>query len=140
MGSPGHVGQTMPFSGDDPISGGVILLQTEDDLGATVKKSIEAAGETLVGSVCTATRVPLSDDPEDLQLIQQVAKETGTKMLVADPCSEFFSKPLLNEKIIGNRFASSGRWRKASGWAVIFIRHFHQSGANPLYVGLAGSQ
>ena len=37
-------GKPMPFCNGDPLAGGAILLQAEDDLGATVKQSVLAAG------------------------------------------------------------------------------------------------
>jgi hypothetical protein len=122
----------MPFSDGDPVSGGVILLQTEDDLGATVRKSIEmAGGDPSRVHVFSKRDTLYLDDPEDLQLIQKVSKEIGAKLLVADPVSEFFSKPLLNEKVIRESFRLIRAMAESLGMAVIFIRHFTKTGRNP---------
>jgi hypothetical protein len=131
-------GMPVPFCGDHMITGGAILLQAEDDLG-TVRKSIEAAGGN-------ASRVRIFskldwmhlDDPEDLRLIQQAAKEVDAKLLVADPFSEFFSKTLKDEKVIRKSFRLLRALAASLKMAVVLVGHFTKTGSNALYRGIGG--
>ena len=135
-------GKPMPYPKDgdgEPISGGAILLQAEDDLGATVKASIEAAGGD-PGKIRVFTKAePLYlDDPEDLATIRRAAKEINAQLLVVDPFSEFFSRPLKDETIIRKSFRLLRALAAELHIAVILIRHFTKHGSNPLYRGLGG--
>jgi hypothetical protein len=131
-------GTPMPFCDGCAITGGAILLQAEDNLGA-VRKSIEAAG-----GVSERVRVFSKQDslhldkPDDLRLIQQAAKDTGARLLVADPFSEFFSKSLKDEKVIRESFRLLRALAASLKMAVVLIRHFTKTGSNALYRGLGG--
>jgi hypothetical protein len=132
-------GTPMPFCNSDPITGGVILLQAEDDLGATVRRSIEAAGgDPKKVRVFTKRATLYLDNPEDLHLVRQAAKEVNAKLLVADPFSEFFQKNLKDEKTIRESFRLLRALAQELKMAVILVRHFTKSGASPLYRGLGG--
>ena len=132
-------GTPMPFCDGDPITGGVILLQAEDDLGATVKKSFLAAGGVAEKvRVFSKTDSLFLDDPEDLKLIQAAAKEIKAKLLVADPCTEFFAKNLKDERTIRESFRLLRALAASLNMAVILVRHFTKSGTNALYRGLGG--
>jgi archaellum biogenesis ATPase FlaH len=132
-------GKPMPFCDGVPISGGAILLQAEDDLGATVKKSILAAGGVLDCIRVFSKRDTFHlDDPKDLKLIQAAAKEIDAKLLVADPCTEFFSKSLKDEKTIRQSFRLLRALAADLNMAVVLVRHFTKNGSNALYRGLGG--
>ena len=119
----------MPFYNGEPISGGAILLQAEDDLGATVKASIEAAGGDPQKIRVYTKAEPLHlDDPEDLSMIRQAAKEINARLLVADPFSEFLAKTLKDEKTIRDSFRLLRGLAADLGLAVILVRHFTKSG------------
>jgi len=132
-------GKLMPLCTGEPISGGAILLQAEDDLGATVKASIEAAGGDPQNIRVYAKAESLHlDDPEDLSMIRQAAKEINARLLVADPFSEFFGKTLRDEKTIRNSFRLLRGLAADLQMAVILVRHFTKSGSHALYRGLGG--
>ena len=131
--------EPMPFGNGKPISGGAILLQAEDDLGATVKASIDAAGGDPGRIRVYAKDEPLYlDDSEDLSMIRQAAEAIDARLLVADPFSEFFRKPLKDEKTIRDSFRLLRRLAADLQLAVILIRHFTKAGSNTLYRGLGG--
>ncbi len=129
----------MPFCDGHSITGGVILLQAEDDLGATVKKSIVAAGG-LPDKIRVFSKQDTLylDDPEDLKLIQRAAKEIKAKLLVADPYTEFFGKSLKDERTIRKSFHLLRALAASLNMAIILVRHFTKSGTNALYRGLGG--
>ncbi len=132
-------GELMPLCNGEPVSGGAILLQAEDDLGATVKASIEAAGGD-PGRIRVYTQAePLYlDSQEDLAIIRQAAEEIDARLLVADPFSEFFTKSLKDEKTIRISFRRLRKLAEDLRMAVILIRHFTKSGTSALYRGLGG--
>lgn len=132
-------GNPMPFGGGNAITGGAILLQAEDDLGATVKKSIVAAGG-VAEKIRVFRKVDTLhlDNPEDLKLIQRAAKEIGAKLLVADPYTEFFRKNLKDEKTIRKSFRLLRALAASLNMAVVLVRHFTKTGSNALYRGLGG--
>ena len=132
-------GTPIPLCNSDPITGGVILLQAEDDLGATVRRSIEAAGgDPKKVRVFTKRATLYLDNPEDLHLVRQAAKEVNAKLPVADPFSEFFQKNLKDEKTIRESFRLLRAVAYELKMAVILVRHFTKCGASPLYRGLGG--
>ncbi len=132
-------GKPIPFCNGDPLAGGAILLQAEDDLGATVKQSVLAAGGAPDKIRVFSKRDTFHlDDPEDLELIQAVAKEIDARLLVADPCTEFFSKSLKDEKTIRKSFRLIRAMAASLNMAVVLVRHFTKTGSNALYRGLGG--
>jgi hypothetical protein len=132
-------GKPMPFCDGEPVSGGAILLQAEDDLGATVKASIEAAGGDPKNIRVYTKAAPLYlDDPDDLAMIRQAAKEINARLLVADPLSEFFRKSLKDEKTIRNSFRLLRALLADLHMAAILVRHFTKSGTSAMYRGLGG--
>ena len=132
-------GKSMPFCDGAPLAGGVILLQAEDDLGTTVKKSFLAAGgdPTKVRVFSKTDRLYL-DDPEDLKLIRAAAKKINARLLVVDPASEFFRNRLKDEKAIRKALRGIRAMAAELNMAVILVRHFTKNGANALYRGLGG--
>jgi archaellum biogenesis ATPase FlaH len=132
-------GKPIPFCDSDPVGGGAILLQAEDDLGATVKASIEAAGgDPKRIRVHTKAEPLYLDSREDLAKIRQAAEEIDARLLVADPFSEFFSKSLKDEKTIRNSFRLLRGLAADLHMAAILVRHFTKSGTTALYRGLGG--
>ena len=132
-------GKLMPSCDGDPITGGAILLQAEDDLGATVKKSILAAGGVPDKiRVFSKQDTLYLDDPGDLKLIQRTAEEIGAKLLVVDPYTEFFKKNLKDERTIRESFRLLRALAASLSMAVILVRHLTKSGSNALHRGLGG--
>ena len=131
-------GKLMPFCDGEPIGGGAILLDAEDDLGATVKASIEAAERPREVRVYTKAEPLYLDDPEDLAVVRQAAKEIDARLLVADPFSEFFSRTLKDEKTIRNSLRLLRALAADLLLAVILVRHFTKIGTHALYRGLGG--
>ncbi len=132
-------GKPMPFCDGKPVSGGAILLQAEDDLGATVKASIEAAGGDPDRIRAYSKSQPLYlDDLEDLAMLRRTAEEIDARLLVADPFSEFFRHSLKDEKAIRNSFRLLRQLAADLQLAVLLVRHFTKSGATALYRGLGG--
>jgi archaellum biogenesis ATPase FlaH len=132
-------GTPMPFSGNHTVTGGVIMLEAEDDLGTTIKKGIVAAGGVLDRIRVFSKREALHlDAPEDLGLIQKTAGEIGAKLLVVNPFSEFFSKTLKDEKTIREAFRPLRALAASLGMAVVLVRHFTKSGSSALTRGLGG--
>ena len=132
-------GKSMPFCNAPPITGGAILLLAEDDLGATVKDSIVAAGGVPEKIRVFSKRDSLYlDDPNDLRLIQGAAEDIDARLLVADPCSEFFRRCLKDEKVIRESFRPLRALAASIELAVVFIGHPTKSGSNSLYRGLGG--
>ncbi len=130
----------MPLSDGEPVGSGAILLQAEDDIGATVRASIEAAGGDLTKiRIYNNKAEPLRlDDPEDLAVVRQAAKDSDARLLVVDPFSEFFSKSLKDEKTIRNALRPLRDLAAELHMAVILVRHITKSGTSALYRGLGG--
>jgi len=132
-------GKPMPFCDGPAVTGGAILLQAEDDLGATVKKNFLAAGGIAekVRVFNKADTLHL-DDPADLKLIQGAAEEIGAKLMVVDPMTEFFGRNLRDEKTTRTAFHLLRALAASMGMAVVLVRHFTKSGTVALYRGLGG--
>ena len=131
-------GTPMPFCDGHVVTGGAILLQAEDDLGA-VRNSIESAGGNASRVRVFARKDWIHlDDPDDMQVIEAAAIEVDAKLLVADPFSEFFSKTLKDEKVIRESFRLLRTLAASSKLAVALFGHFTKMGSNALYRGLGG--
>jgi hypothetical protein len=130
---------SVPFCGGKPVGGGVIVLEAEDDLGATVKASIKASGGDTKKIIAYTKAEPLYlDNPKDLALIATAAREINARLLVVDPFSEFFHATLKDEKAIRSAFRPLRKLAADLQLAVILVRHFTKAGTNPLYRGLGG--
>jgi hypothetical protein len=130
----------MPLSNGEPIGGGVILLQAEDDPGATVRASIEAAGGDLTKiRIYNNKAEPLHlDDPDDLAMIRQTAQDIHARLLVVDPFTEFFRRSMKDEKTIRNALRPLRALAAELRMAVLLVRHITKSGTSALYRGLGG--
>lgn len=132
-------GDPMPFSDGHTVTGGVILLEAEDDLGTTIKKSIVAAGGMPEKIRAFSKNHALHlDNPEDLRLIHAAAVEIDAKLLVVNPMSEFFSKTMKDEKVIREAFRSLRDLAASLKMAVVLVRHVTKSGGSALNRGLGG--
>jgi archaellum biogenesis ATPase FlaH len=132
-------GAALPFSDGHAVSGGVILLEAEDDLGSTIKKSILAAGGLPERIRAFSKRDALHlDNPEDLRLIQQTTNEINAKLIIVNPFSEFFSRTLKDEKAIREAFRPLRALAASLKLAVVLVRHFTKSGGSALNRGLGG--
>ena len=129
----------MPLSDGEPVSGGAILLQAEDDLGATVKASVEAAGGD-PGKIRVYTKAePLClDEPEDLAVVRQAAKEIDARLLVIDPFQRVLPQGHERREDHPERPPPASQLAAELRMAAILVRHITKSGAHALYRGLGG--
>jgi hypothetical protein len=135
-------GHFMPGCHDGAAPAGVVVLQAEDDLAATVRPRMEAAGADL-GRVIVYDRARFSDQPmrlpADLGLVEAAAAEAQARLVIIDPLDAFFTVNLQSQQGAREALTPLAAFAELAGVAVILVRHLRkQASRSPLYRG-AGS-
>lgn len=121
---------------------GVVLIQGEDHLAATVRPGLEAAGADLsklyvYDSNRFGTR-PLTL-PDDLGAIEVEAGEVQARLVVIDPFTAFLGGNANSDQSVRKTMGALTAFASRAGLAVVLVRHNRKAGSgNPAYRG-AGS-
>jgi hypothetical protein len=135
-------GRPMPFDADADAPAGVILLQGEDTLGATVRPLLAAVVGDLERVIAydkaQAGCSPLVL-PDDLGVIEAAAAEVQARLVVIDPLTAFLGTSANSERAIRRALGPLAGLAERAGLAVVLVRHLTKGGAdNPLYRGAGG--
>src|SRR5262249_15831562 len=119
---------------------GVLLLQAEDSLAATVRPSLEAVGANL-DLLKVYNRAQFADRPlvlpDDLHLIEDAAAEVRARLLVIDPLTAFRAGEEKSDHCVERALTALAGFAEHASVAVLVVRHLtkKQSG-NVLYRGV----
>jgi hypothetical protein len=137
-------GNNMPSCDAALPAGGVVLLQAEDDLGATVHPRLRAAGADLDRILVyprTAFACHPLTLPDDMELLEAAAERVQAKLVVLDPLAAFLAGAMASEVSARRALAPLAEMAQRRRLAVLVVRHLVKAGSsssNPLYRG-AGS-
>lgn len=122
---------------------GVVLLSAEDDLAATVRPRLDAAGAD--SSRIVALRfVPDGDEerppvlPDDIEWLHAAIKRVDAALVVVDPLMAFLSDDTDSHKdqSVRKMLHRLVILAEETGAAILIVRHLNKtSGGNPLYRG-----
>ena len=135
-------GQRMP-DGEPGILGGVVILSAEDDVAATIRPRLDAAGGD-PSRVLSLITVPSVDEdrptsiPEDLHYIRTAAERVSAKLIIIDPLMAYLGAMIDSHKDSSVRRALHrlSLLAEETGAAVLIVRHLNKaSGGSPLYRG-----
>src|SRR5262245_58725398 len=135
-------GRSMPGCDGTAAPAAVVLLDAENDLAATLRPNLEAAGANL-NLVRVFDRGNRADTPLmlpcDLGEVEADVAATQARLLIIDPLPAFLEGDVNSELSLRPTLARLTDFAERSGSAVLLIRHLNKSGpSNPLYRG-AGS-
>jgi RecA-family ATPase len=121
-------GRAMPFSDAEPITGNVLFQSLEDDLADTLLARCISAGADC-GRIASIQAEGLNFD-EDCDIIEQHIKETGARLLVADPIQSFLGRSADMCRITDVRrvLSNLGAVAARTDCAVILIAHQNKNG------------
>lgn len=130
-------GQAMPNSTTTAPPGGVVLLQAEDSVGATVKPSLQAAGADLnrifAYDPSKFKGQPLTL-PEDMDLVKDAVKTVKAKLVVIDPTAAFFNCNPSSGQGVRKALRPLIDLAESKGLAVLLVSHMNKgNNGNPLY-------
>jgi len=118
-------GRPMPFSDDFVGPAGVVLLQAEDLLGATVRPNLEAAGADL-SRIAVFDRRRFSKNSfdllKDISIIEKAIESTGAKLVVIDPLPAFLGNPN-SEASVRKALSELAILAEAKKLAIVIVRH-----------------
>jgi hypothetical protein len=123
---------------DEPA--GVVLLQAEDNLAATVRPNLEAAGANL-GLVKVYDQGRFADRPlvlpDDLEMIETAAAEVRARLLVIDPWEAFLAGEAKADHRVRRALRAVAAFAQRANIAVLLVRHLVKSpSGNVLYRGV----
>lgn len=125
-------GRPMPFTENVIGPAGVVLLQAEDSLGATVRPNIEAAGANL-SKIAVFDRRRFAEKPfglsGDISVIEEAIDATGAKLVVIDPLPAFLSNPN-SEATVRNALSKLADLAEEKSLAVVIVRHLTKGGSS----------
>jgi RecA-family ATPase len=127
-------GRPMPLSDAEPITGNVLFQSLEDDLSDTLLARCISAGADC-SRIASIQADGLNFD-EDCDIIEQHIRETGARLLVADPVQSFLGRSADMCRITDIRrvLSNLGGVAARSDCAVILIAHQNKNGgANDLH-------
>lgn len=118
---------------------GVVLLQAEDSLRATVLPGLQAAGADLSKVKLLDKRLFAEEPlilPDDLPLIESAVGDVHAKLFVIDPLTAFLSGNANGDMSIRKALGPVAAFAERLNLAVLIVRHLRKAGArNPLYSG-----
>ena len=121
---------------------GVVLLQAEDDVAATVKPVLKAADADLakvfVYDPAKFGDAPLSL-PADLKLVRNAVHEVDAKLVVIDPATALITCNPNADKSVRDALDPLAKLAAEYGLAVVVVRHLHKSAGKSLLYRGAGS-
>lgn len=125
-----------------PAPGGVLLLQTEDDLEASVQPSLTAMGADL--SLVRAYDRRCGGDqslviPDDLKEIERQAAEIGARLIVFNPIMPFLGANACSYQAMSTALGQLASLADRLNAAILIVRHLVKGASgSPLHRG-AGS-
>jgi hypothetical protein len=130
-------GQPMPNSTTASPPAGVVLLQAEDSVGATVKPALQAAGADVNRGFVYDPRnfkgQPLTL-PEDLGLVKDAVKEVKAKLVVIDPTAAFFTCNPSSGQSVRKALRPLIELAESKKLAVLLVSHMNKNNnGNTLY-------
>ena len=116
----------MPFAKDAVVPAGVILLQEEDSVAATIRPSIEAAGGDInrvhVYERNASFENPLSL-PRDIRTIEDAVCSIDAKLIVIDPLLSFIEGAANSPASIKKAMSVLARVAQKRNVAIVVVRH-----------------
>jgi hypothetical protein len=134
-----------PLPGDQPSKPRtVLILSAEDDLHATIRPRIDAAGGD-PGRVVSFLAVPDGSPfgrpfviPGDVPVLESIVLRTATALVVVDPLMAYLHRRhnANSDQDVRRALAALKTLGERTGAAIVAVRHLDKSpGANPLYRG-----
>ena len=139
-------GEALP-GGDPGAPRGVLLLSAEDDLHATIRPRIDAAGgdPDRIGALLaipdagsTAPGRPVAL-PGDLPIFEAVIEHLDAALVIVDPLVAYLGPGVsaTRDQHVRRALAALTASAQRTGAAFVLVRHLNKStGANPLYRGI----
>jgi putative DNA primase/helicase len=136
-------GAAMP-DGTRGVSGGVLVLNAEDDEGDTIVPRLAAMNADLT-RVRILKTIPGADGerqpeiPGDLEVIERTARSVDAKFVIVDPIMAFLSgaRNSWKDQDVRRALAPLAALAERLGAAIVIVRHLNKDSAeaNPLYRG-----
>jgi hypothetical protein len=132
----------MPGCTVGSVPAGVVLLQGEDNVAATVKPSLLAAGADIdrvfVYDPTQFKGSPLTL-PDDLPLVQNAVEEVEAKLLIIDPAASFFKCNPNSDTDVRKALAPLDELAKEEDLAVLIVRHLRKANSGNILYRASGS-
>jgi hypothetical protein len=114
-----------------------VVLSAEDDAATTLVPRLVAAGADL-GKVTIVNGLPGGEPfriPDHLSLLRAKVIETGARLVVVDPLYGFLNSPALTEMQLRKALNPLAALAKATGAAVLVVRHLTKKSGKAMYQG-----
>jgi hypothetical protein len=148
-GSAGSEGTEGTEGAAGSVDGGAVLLSAEDDLAATVRPRLDAAGADLQRVLAVQTVLTYDQAtgrevergfalPGDIPLLAAAIGEVEAKLVVIDPLMAYLDARVNSwrDQDVRGALAPLARLAQQTGVAVVILRHLTKgSGTNALYRG-----
>jgi hypothetical protein len=135
-------GRPMPESDAPSSPAGVVLIQAEDSLGATVKPTLQRLGADLKRVRVYDRRQFLQQPlmlPDDVPLIERGIQEVNARLAVVDPLSAFLAGNSNSDQSVRRALGPLAALAERASCAIVVVRHLTKaSSVNAIYRG-AGS-
>jgi hypothetical protein len=122
-------GQPMPGCIEEAPPAGVVLIPGEDNVSATVKPALAAAGadlnRILVYDPREFSNRPLIL-PDDLSLVQEAVAEVQARLIVIDPAPEFFNCNSNSEQSVRRALRPLAELAESAKLAILLILHLNK--------------
>jgi hypothetical protein len=132
-------GTAMP-DGSPSVTGGVIILTSEDALANTIRPRLDAAGADVskVFAFDPETDVAPLTFPNDVSRLEEMIATYNAKLVVVDPLVAYLGARIDShrDQDVRSALAPLVRMAERTGVAVVGIRHLNKaSGTSPIYRG-----
>lgn len=137
-------GRPMPFGGPPPAGpAGVVLLNAEDDLHATVLPRLVAAGGEPGRVLCLSTLPGSAGDkellqlPADLRFLRRAVRSMGAALVLIDPLMAWLGPEVntASDQDVRRALHPLACLAQETGAAVVVVRHLNKAAGKALYRG-----
>lgn len=118
------------------IEGGVLLLLGEDSIAKTVRQRLEAANANLGRIVVPDKTVSF---PRDLRRIEEVIRETSTKLVIVDPLMAFLTTDASGDQRVRQVLTPLRTIAERTDAAIVLVRHLTKGGSKQAIYRGSGS-
>ncbi len=125
-------GRTMP-DGTQGVLGGVLLLQTEDSLGKTIRKRLDVAGADVHKVQAIDGEVTLPGSHEEIEL---AIRAIDARLVIIDPLMSFLAPDANADQKVRKALGPLKKIAERTNSAIVMVRHLvKRAGKSAMYRG-----
>ena len=135
-------GKPMPNCADGIPIAGAVIIQGEDSVSKTVRKSLKSCGAD-IGRVFVYDPRLFKDEPfllpDDLGLVEEAVDSVNAKLVLIDPAANFVNCNANSEQSVRKALKALGDFAARKKISILLVRHLNKGGGSNILYHASGS-